>query len=448
MPSKRGMVTPTEAAAKLQEKLAKEPPKGTRFKPETYMVVTRWTANTKLKYIPNPKTPGSKSYPRYEKYSQAKTVGEALSLGAYPPDLLWDYERGFYKITGGEMREEPVDVQKAQAEGQELTKTDLILGKWVLKELCKALGVDEKKLTGEATWSESGISRGLRLLSDREAANTIERAAAEGRAIRNEELLAVLRRWAYFKNPWRVNVMKEGQTWVNSDTVGLNCGRDGSVHITPPTESYKDVMRLLCQWMKDRQPAELKGVPFHFTSVNMNFGYAAQRHRDGNNTGLSMLAGFGDYTGGELRYWPDDPGSKAGANLDDFQVKDAITVDLKKELLLFDGRRAHEVLAFKGERYSLVWFSCARYWDAGSEALKKLTDLGFVIPTEAAVTSISRLLRPPGKPAVRGGGTEGALRWPSDRGSEEGAAAAKRGRGQAAPGEKRRKVATPCGGNE
>lgn len=43
----------------------------------------------------NPKRPGSSSAERYEVYKRAKTVGEALRLGATPGDLQHDFRRGY-----------------------------------------------------------------------------------------------------------------------------------------------------------------------------------------------------------------------------------------------------------------------------------------------------------------------------------------------------------------
>jgi len=412
MAGKKGMVTAAEAEALFKEKMAKEKANGTKYKVETYMVVARWTEQTKLKYGPNPKTPGSKSHPRYQKYMKAKTVGDALRLGAYPPDLLWDYERGFYKVVGGPTRNEPIDLARAQAEGVPVTNTDKILGKWFLKELCKSLGVDHKKLVKESTWQESAIMRGLRLLTDKEAGLVLATVQKEKRDVTNTEMLQVLRKWSYFKNPWRVNVMKKGQTWVNSDSVGLCTGRDGDVHIHPATLRYPNVMKLIARYIHDRQPPELK-TQFHFTSINMNFGYGAQRHRDGNNTGLSMLAAFGDCKGGDLRYFPDDDKSK---KVDQLATKDSITVDLKKNLLLFDGQRCHEVTPFEGERYSMVWFTCARYWEAPT-ALKDLRKLGFEIPTDKSVAAVSSALRKPAGSSAKVPKQPGALMWPSERGA-------------------------------
>merc|ERR1719356_254723 len=80
-----------------------------KFKDETYSIITCWTASTRIKYRPHAKRPGSKSHIRYEKYSNAKTVGEALEYGSYPADWCWDYERGFIKVVGGFVRDFPLD---------------------------------------------------------------------------------------------------------------------------------------------------------------------------------------------------------------------------------------------------------------------------------------------------------------------------------------------------
>merc|ERR1712093_504139 len=73
----------------------------TCYRDETYMQITRWTADMKIQYRPHAKAPGSKSHVRYEKYSQSKTVGEALKNDSWPVDWCWDLERGFIKVLGG-----------------------------------------------------------------------------------------------------------------------------------------------------------------------------------------------------------------------------------------------------------------------------------------------------------------------------------------------------------
>ena len=39
---------------------------------------------------------------------------------------------------------------------------------------------------------------------------------------------------------------------------------------------------------------------FPFTSISLNYNYAARLHRDGNNAGVSFTRSFGNFTGGEL----------------------------------------------------------------------------------------------------------------------------------------------------
>merc|ERR1719226_241499 len=95
-----------------------------------------------------------------------------------------------------------------------------------------------------------------------------------------------------------------------------------------------------------------------------------------------------------------------------------MTVDVRGNIALFDGQRAHEVLPFSGERYSIVWFSCARYWEANRAGVRKLTKLGFQIPTEKSIATVSAALRRPRGPGAKwaegGRALPGALQWPSD----------------------------------
>jgi hypothetical protein len=51
-----------------------------------------------------------------------------------------------------------------------------------------------------------------------------------------------------------------------------------------------------------------------------------------------------------------------------------------REFVIFDGRRAHEVEAFKGERVSLIFFTAERWHMSEGMYLDLLRDLGFPIP--------------------------------------------------------------------
>merc|ERR1719350_1351809 len=358
-----------------------------QFKSETYSIVTCWTAETRIRYRPHAKAPGSKSHLRYERYALAKTVGEALALSSYPVDWCWDYERGFLKVLGGPIRDEPLDLAKVDDEST-LTDVDRCINSWYRKELAKSLGMPVKELSDSAGWGESAVSRGQRLLAQRESKEFLEAADREGRHIADEEVLAVLKRWPFFRNPWRRNVMKDGQTWVFSDTLGLLRDRQGDIHLTAPTRRYPQVAELMARWLVDRLPEECRD--FKFTSMNVNCNYAAQMHRDNGNFGPSFIKAFGDFSGGQLNYWPRDTGGDLAALRREGHKE---TFDLKRSLALFNGNCAHSVEAFAGSRYSVVYFTLSCHPDMLPGDREKLQQLGLLPPARSE--DPFTLLRPP-----------------------------------------------------
>merc|ERR1719343_266153 len=117
------------------------------------------------------------------------------------------------------------------------------------------------------------------------------------------------------------------------------------------------VTKLLCQYVYDNPPPGLqKGDRFPFTTICINKDYAAKRHRDNNNCGLSIVRALGNFKGGRLKYWPDDPGSK-GIDVSELAESDAVTLDVRGRSVALDSTKAHEVEAFEGRRYSLVYFT-------------------------------------------------------------------------------------------
>merc|ERR1739848_471638 len=94
------------------------------------------------------------------------------------------------------------------------------------------------------------------------------------------------------------------------------------------------VPRLLNRWLLDRLPSDMKD--FKFTSLNLNCNYAAKLHRDGNNFGPSMIRAFGQFTGGELNYWPEDD-RKTQPKLELLSDERKKVLELNKGLALFNG---------------------------------------------------------------------------------------------------------------
>eukprot|EP00421_Protoceratium_reticulatum_P043604 CAMPEP_0168444948 /NCGR_PEP_ID=MMETSP0228-20121227/45311_1 /TAXON_ID=133427 /ORGANISM="Protoceratium reticulatum, Strain CCCM 535 (=CCMP 1889)" /LENGTH=408 /DNA_ID=CAMNT_0008459405 /DNA_START=62 /DNA_END=1285 /DNA_ORIENTATION=- len=370
-----------------------------------YKKISTWTESTIIAYVKDAKRPGSKSYERYQKYSQAKTVGEALALGAQPGDLLHDFHKKYLTPNRDKRREKPC------AAGGEAAKD--ILQKFIKRMrgpagLCfrksqakkmkamgrlQELGIDLKAIKNEKNCQETNDLQAQRLAADCEACNALSRADKAGTRITDKDVHSAMELWAFRKNESRQNVLPEGKTWVNSDTLGLIRDRTGRYMATPPTKDYPHFMELLCRWLRERRPHDLTH-DFPFTTISLNYGYAARRHRDGNNHGPSMIKAFGKFKGGRLVYWPDD--NKSGP-LDALRDEDKAALDISSGLVLFDGNRAHEVEAFTGERFSLVFFSIGNYWKASPAVQELLLERGFALPEEASMAAAKSLL-----PAPRG----------------------------------------------
>ena len=69
----------------------------------------------------------------------------------------------------------------------------------------------------------------------RRAANELAEARLESPRTSDDDILAVLQRWYFKHNTARKNVLPEGVTSVQSDTLGVVRTRAGSVVITHQT---------------------------------------------------------------------------------------------------------------------------------------------------------------------------------------------------------------------
>ena len=76
--------------------------------------------------------------------------------------------------------------------------------------------------------------------------------------------------------------------------------------ITESSMGYVNFMRLISSWARKRSP----DGDLPFTTISLNKNYAGKLHRDSGNIGPSVGVAIGDYTGGNLHFWPDD--SKKG----------------------------------------------------------------------------------------------------------------------------------------
>ena len=63
--------------------------------------------------------------------------------------------------------------------------------------------------------------------SRKKAEAMAEQVLQRGGLVSDEDILMVLRVWRFRRNKSRLNVMRENETWVYSDTLGIVRSRDG-----------------------------------------------------------------------------------------------------------------------------------------------------------------------------------------------------------------------------
>lgn len=247
------------------------------------------------------------------------------------------------------------------------------------------------------------------------------------RTIVEADVLAVLRKWGFKKNYGRANVLPGEATFVFSDTVGLVCDFKGCTGPTPYTIPYPSVMRILTGYLKGFDEPLVKN--FAYTSININKNYAGRLHRDASNVGPSIIKAFGEFTGGKLNYWPND--DKSLTEVESLPKSDAVKADLQENIAMFDGRRGHCVDPFKGERYTLVYFTAPRNDRAPAHKKSAMVkDCGFNFPTAHVTTQALKVLGEPlgYKGASRKPSRPQLLTWPSAAVQRKGAGV-KRARG-------------------
>jgi len=203
--------------------------------------------------------------------------------------------------------------------------------------------------------------------------------------ITSQDILRVVRTWGFEKNTQRGNVFPKGHKYVSSDTFGVRRGRDGGIYLMPETPQYANVPRLLLRYMKQKLSKRLRrDVPDLIgTSIALNWGFGARRHRDLNNDGPSAIIACGTCKGGRLIYFPNDTGD---TKLEDLKRSESLVLDIYDSVCLMDGCKAHEVEPYSGgERCSIVLY-CATGWQRLDENTKrKLRECEFNLPTEPSL---------------------------------------------------------------
>lgn len=374
---------------------------GLKFNAESYDLISRFTGKTRIRYVPNPKRPGSKSYDRYKKYEKARTVGEALKH-CKAIDLLWEYERGYLKVLGGPMADKPACMSPPSND-----PTIKILAKFrgpngcsiridpevrkKLAALAREFSMDLDQIHEEAGRqcnSESADIQTARLVANEMA----RRKLATGKQLSDKDVVDVLSVWGFPENDTRLNVLPEGVKTVHSDTLGVLRMRDGTYRIFDPTTRYEHVTRLICQWFLANKGGNIPD-DFGFTGININHNYAGRRHRDNGNEGPSAIKAIGSFKGGKLNYFPKDVKKPGRCDVTALDAKESTALDLSKQFALFNGNNAHGVQAFSGNRFSLVFFTTSKFYKVNDKEMSTLRRLGFKTPTVATMDKVKEISR-------------------------------------------------------
>jgi len=151
-----------------------------------------------------------------------------------------------------------------------------------------------------------------------------------------------------FPTTQRPNVLRKGQTGYKGFVLGrvtswAGKGEKAGYRKIQSEKSkqpkYKELLKETRKFMK------LKDPKFKFSSIQFNKNHRSAKHTDSKNTGASYIVGLGDYTGGELIVY-----DEAGKN--------PVKKNIKNRFYKFNGSLyPHETSPFKGERYSLVFYS-------------------------------------------------------------------------------------------
>lgn len=227
-----------------------------------------------------------------------------------------------------------------------------------------------------------------RRIANSVAKSLLEEAHEQSRPVSDQDVLTALRVWGFGKNEQRTNVLPKGKTWVHSDTLGLLRTRSQRTCVAAASRAHPHFTRLLVRWLRNHWPPDVP-EDWPFTSISVNKGYAARRHRDRTNLGPSILKAFGSFRGGRVRYWPHD---ERVEDVEKLRVEDSVVLEVRGDPVPFDGTRAHEVSSFQGERYSLVFFPVLRYTDADQDAQSFLVNEGFNIPDTASLKTARQTL--------------------------------------------------------
>jgi len=124
-----------------------------------------------------------------------------------------------------------------------------------------------------------------------------------------------------------------------SATFGFGNTRARGINEFAPNTKWPEVLKAMIDFGNLIAPEG-----WDYTTITLNHGVQAIKHKDSRNVGRSIIVGIGDYEGGSLRVW--DPNDE---NPQDLDIKDKPT--------MFNGALlSHETQPFTGQRYTIIYY--------------------------------------------------------------------------------------------
>jgi hypothetical protein len=365
-----------------------------------------WCGDTKLKFKVNGKRAGTASYDRYAKYSQGKTLREALENGLDVPDLINDFKVGLIEDLGGPYRKEEIDVCLDPKSFTDIAEQKL----WAVAKrfhggravaMCDKLGLDKSEVTKQVGWCETSVMRAQRLVADKAAEQILTEVGENGK-VTDDHVMGIMKLWSFRRNDTRRAVTPPGSKHIYSDTIGAFQNQAGQWSAAFVTTNYHNFVKLIVRWHKD----SLGGEDFPWTTLHINSSVQAPRHRDHNSCGPVLIKALGDFTGGLLRHW--GTADNLTADVDRLTESGSQLYDVRKAVRL-DGNRCHEVQEFNGTRFSFNFFIHRRYWTIKEDVVGELAAVNIKIPASATVErqlkalGVSMMSAPKPQPQKPGG---------------------------------------------
>jgi len=226
------------------------------------------------------------------------------------------------------------------------------------------------------------VAQGAWTASVRKALQRAEAKAAECLArgdVTKESVEAVLAGIEDWPTQARPNVSPDEKAVTGMCLGAVNVLGGVGMQVSAASQNYPSTTKLVAAWTRAALPE------FPFSSLQVNYNYAAKKHVDGNNIGPSYIVSLGEHEGGEL--WVADTFVEKATDDGGTVLRGGggeSVVNCHRKWSLFDGNSEHYTMPYrpregaaKATRISIVAFTHSSYNKLDAETAADLKEAGF-----------------------------------------------------------------------